>query len=283
MLIALAVAVLIVIVFGRALARFYVDALWFDALGRDDVFWGQIRAKLTLFGLFFAVFLVRRRRSTCTSPIAPRPVSSRPTCTRTSNASTRCSGIACGSSATPPRSVLAFILALPATSHWQDWLLFRNSESFGVDDPQFGVDVGFYVFELPFLSFAIDWLFAALVIVLLLTMAAHLLNGGVLFTSSTPTVRPATRIHLAALLAVLAAVKAADYWLTRYDLTNENRGFVQGATYAVVNAQIPALMLLDADRPAHGRAVHLDDPVEPLAAADDRLGAVAGAGDPRRA
>ena len=93
-------------------------------------------------------------------------------------------------------------------------------------------------------SFAIDWLFAALVIVLLLTMAAHLLNGGVLFTSSTPTVRPATRVHFAVLLALLAAVKAADYWLTRYALTNEHRGFVQGATYTVVNAQIPALMLL---------------------------------------
>ena len=46
------------------------------------------------------------------------------------------------------------------------------------------------------------------------------------------------------LLAVLAALKAADYWLTRYELTNENRGFVQGATYTVVNAQLPALMLL---------------------------------------
>ena len=43
---------------------------------------------------------------------------------------------------------------------------------------------------------------------------------------------------------MLAAVKAADYWYTRYDLTNENRGFVQGATYTVVKAQIPATMLL---------------------------------------
>src|SRR5215213_6244682 len=95
-LVALALSVLVVIVFGRALARFYVDALWFDSLGHSDVFWGQITAKLTLFG---------------------------------------------------------------------------------VDDPQFGVDVGFYVFRLPFLSFAIDWLFAALVIVLLLTLAAHLINA----------------------------------------------------------------------------------------------------------
>ena len=43
---------------------------------------------------------------------------------------------------------------------------------------------------------------------------------------------------------MLAALKAADYWVNRYELTNERRGFVQGATYAVVNAQLPALMLL---------------------------------------
>ena len=136
------------------------------------------------------------------------------------------------------------MLALPAVSNWQQWLLFRNSKSFGIADPQFNVDVGFYVFRLPFISFAVDWMFAALFIVLLLTLAAHLLNGGVLFTSSVPTVRSATKIHLAVLIAILAAVKAGDYWLTRYELTSERRGFVQGATYTVVKAQLPAMMLL---------------------------------------
>ena len=65
-----------------------------------------------------------------------------------------------------------------------------------------------------------------------------------MFASPVPSVRPATKGHIAVLLAVLAALKAADYWVTRYETTNERRGFVQGATYAVVNAQLPALMLL---------------------------------------
>ena len=136
------------------------------------------------------------------------------------------------------------MVALPTTSQWQSWLLFRNSESFGVADDQFGADVSFYVFELPFLGFVLDWLFVAMVLVLLLTLLAHVLNGGVLFASPMPSVRPATKGHIAVLLAVLAALKAADYWVTRYETTNERRGFVQGATYAVVNAQLPALMLL---------------------------------------
>ena len=57
-------------------------------------------------------------------------------------------------------------------------------------------------------------------------------------------VRQATKAHLAVLLAVLAVVKAGDYWLDRYAITNTERGIVQGATYSVVKAQLPAIMLL---------------------------------------
>ena len=110
-------------------------------------------------------------------------------------------------------------------------------------------------------SFALDWLFAAVVIVLLLTMATHLLNGGVLFTSPTPTVRPATRVHFAVLLALLAAVKAGR--LLAHAATRPPTrpgGFVQGATYTVVNAQIPALMLLMLIALLTAGPVPVDDP-----------------------
>ncbi len=49
---------LFVLIFGRAIARFYVDYLWHESLGREDVFWGVLTAKLTLFGVFFAAFAV---------------------------------------------------------------------------------------------------------------------------------------------------------------------------------------------------------------------------------
>ena len=140
--------------------------------------------------------------------------------------------------------VFALLLALPAVALWQDWLLFRNAREFGIADAQFGADVGFYIFQLPFLSFVLNWLFASLIVVLLLTAAAHILNGGVVFVSPVPVVRQATKAHLAVLLAVLAVVKAGDYWLDRYAITNTERGIVQGATYSVVKAQLPAIMLL---------------------------------------
>jgi uncharacterized membrane protein (UPF0182 family) len=136
------------------------------------------------------------------------------------------------------------LFALPATSYWQDWLLFRNSKSFGITDAQFGNDIGFYVFRLPFITFALDWFYAALVFVTLLVLLTHILNGGVVLQPPRPKVRRATKAHLAVLLALLAVVKAGDYWVTRYELTTEQRGFVQGATYSVVNAQLPAVVLL---------------------------------------
>ena len=49
---------LFVLIFGRAIARFYVDYLWHDALGRGDVFWGVIGAKVTLFLGFFLIFAI---------------------------------------------------------------------------------------------------------------------------------------------------------------------------------------------------------------------------------
>jgi uncharacterized membrane protein (UPF0182 family) len=242
-LIVLGLLFFLVVVFGRAIASFYVDALWHQSIGRSDVFWGQLGAKATLFLLFFLVFLVLAGLNLYVADrTAPTefPANVHPYVERFHEVfGHRLRLVRYGTAL-----VLSIMLALPAMAKWQDWLLFRNSKSFGVQDPQFNVDVGFYIFELPFITFAVDWLFAALVVVTLLTLAAHLLNGGVLFTSSTPVVRAATKVHMAVLLAVLASVKAADYWLTRYELTNETRGFVQGATYSVVKAQLPAMMLL---------------------------------------
>ena len=234
---------LFVLIFGRAIARFYVDYLWHESLGREDVFWGVITAKLTLFGVFFALFaLIAGINLWIADRVAPVtfPANVHPYVERFHDLfGHRLRLVRYGIA-----FIFALLLALPAVALWQDWLLFRNAREFGIADAQFGADVGFYVFQLPFLSFVLNWLFASLIVVLLLTAAAHILNGGVVFVSPVPVVRQATKAHLAVLLAVLAVVKAGDYWLDRYAITNTERGIVQGATYSVVKAQLPAIMLL---------------------------------------
>jgi uncharacterized membrane protein (UPF0182 family) len=242
-LIGLGALFLFVLIFGRAIARFYVDYLWHDALGRSDVFWGVLQAKVTLFGVFFLAFLaiaflnlfIADRAAPTTFPANVHPYVERFHELFGQRLRIVRYGIA---------ALFALLLAVPAIALWQDWLLFRNAREFGIADAQFNADIGFYVFQLPFLSFVLNWLFAALIVVLLLTAAAHILNGGVVFVSPVPVVRQSTKAHLAALLAVLAVVKAGDYWLDRYDVTNSQTGIVQGATYSVVRAQLPAIMLL---------------------------------------
>ncbi|MGI9646357.1 MAG: UPF0182 family protein [Ilumatobacteraceae bacterium] len=234
---------LFVLIFGRAIARFYVDFLWHRSLGRSDVFWGVLEAKVTLFGFFFLIFLIVAATNLFIADrTAPSsfPANVHPYVERFHDLFGRRLKLVRYAVA----ALFALLLALPAISQWQNWLLFRNAKDFGIADEQFGADVGFYVFQLPFLTFLLDWLFIAVIIVLLLTAAAHILNGGVVFVSPMPVMRPSTKAHIAVLLAILAVLKAGDYWLDRYELTNSQRGIVQGATYSVVKAQLPALMLL---------------------------------------
>jgi len=243
LLIALGGLFLFVLIFGRAIARFYVDYLWHESLGREDVFWGVIGAKVTLFVMFFLAFVVIASINLFVADkSAPSsfPANVHPYVERFHELFGKRLRLLRYLAAL----LFALLLALPAVSMWQEWLLFRNASEFGISDEQFGADVGFYVFQLPFLSFVVNWLFASVIVVLLLSAAAHILNGGVVFVSPRPVVRQATTAHLAGLLALLAVLKAGDYWLDRYDVTNSQRGIVQGATYAVVKAQLPAIMLL---------------------------------------
>jgi len=242
-LISVAVLLVVLLLSARLLSGFYVDYLWHRSVGRGDVFWGVIGSKAFLFGVFGAVFIaVAVVNLIIADRLAPASFSANmhPVVERFHDIFGRRLRLVRFAVAI----FFGLLFALPATGHWREWLLFRNSRSFGMSDPQFGNDIGFYIFQLPFLTFVLDWLFAAVVFITLLVLLTHVLNGGVVIQPPRPKVRRATKAHLAVLLALLAVLKAGDYWVTRYELTAERRGFVQGATYSVVNAQLPAVVLL---------------------------------------
>lgn len=241
--ITLAVVVVVLVLSARFLASFWIDYLWHDSLGRSDVFWGVLGAKLTMFAIFGGVFVVTAVINLVIADrLAPLEFSANthPLVERFHEVF----GRRMRTVRIVAAAVFGLVFAVPATTQWQHWLMFRNSQTFGTADAQFGNDIGFYLFRLPFITFAVDWLFAALVIIILMVVGTHLLNGGIVVQPPRPKVRRATKAHLAVLLAVLALVKAADYWLQRYELTTADRGFVRGALYSVVNAQLPATVLL---------------------------------------
>jgi uncharacterized membrane protein (UPF0182 family) len=242
-LIAVAVLLVVLLLSARFLSGFYVDYLWHQSVDRGDVFWGVMRSKILLFALFAAVFIALAVLNLVIADrLAPLTFSANmhPVVERFHDLFGRRLRIVRFAVAI----FFGLLFALPATGQWREWLLFRNSQSFGMKDAQFGNDIGFYVFRLPFITFALDWFFAALIFITILVLFTHVLNGGVVLQPPRPKVRRATKAHIAVLLAVLAVVKAGDYWVTRYELTTERRGFVQGATYSVVNAQLPAVVFL---------------------------------------
>jgi uncharacterized membrane protein (UPF0182 family) len=138
----------------------------------------------------------------------------------------------------------ALIAGIGVSSQWKQWVLFTHSVQFHQKDPQFHKDIGFYVFQLPFLKFIAEWLFAGLVIVLIVTAVEHYLNGGIRFQTPFQRVTPQVKAHLSVILAVMALVKTAQYYLGRFELNFSTRGVVEGASYTDVKAQLPALNLL---------------------------------------
>ena len=239
------VAVLFVLFLSlRGLAGFWTDWLWFDSLGLGSVFTGVLGAKIALGVIFTAVFfLMVLINLVIADRLAPKVRQSGPEDDLLDRYHATI-----GRRTKTVRVVVSLILALVAglgmSSDWNQWIMFRNGGSFGVKDQTFQTDVGFYVFKLPFYTSVVNWLFAAGIIVLIVTIVAHYLNGGIRLQTPGQRVTPQVKAHISVLLGLLALVKAADYWLQRYALTYSTRGTVDGATYTDVKAQLPAIYLL---------------------------------------
>ncbi|WP_198940280.1 UPF0182 family membrane protein [Micromonospora sp. CB01531] len=143
-------------------------------------------------------------------------------------------------------AVIGLFAGLSAQSRWSQWLLFRNGGSFGVKDPEFGVDVGFYVFQLPFWRYLLGVGFTAVVLALLGALAMHYVFGGVRLQGIGDRMTNGARAHLSTLVAVFVLLKAVAYVLDRRAMLLEyNEGAkLYGAGYADVNALLPAKEIL---------------------------------------
>lgn len=91
-------------------------------------------------------------------------------------------------------AAVGLICGLIAQSSWMTVQLFLHGGSFGVSDPEFGHDIGFFVFDLPFYRMIVNWLFVATVLAFLVSVAAHYLLGGLRLSGDAagPTPRPAS-------------------------------------------------------------------------------------------
>ncbi|WP_432985867.1 UPF0182 family membrane protein [Dactylosporangium sp. CA-233914] len=142
--------------------------------------------------------------------------------------------------------LIGLFSGLSAQGHWQDWMLFSNSTPFGRTDPQFHVDLSFYVFEYPFWRYLLGVAFTAVVFALLGALALHYLFGGVRLQGAGERMTAAARAHLTALVAVFVLLKAAAYFLDRRGLLLDKfpTQDLYGAGYTNINALLPAKEIL---------------------------------------
>lgn len=230
---------LVVLGLAGGLVNLLTDLQWFSALGLGSVLTTRLWAQVGLFFLGYAAFalpavasiLIARR-------LAPRVPVRRLGMFELPDASR---------AITIGLVVVALLLALISAAAWSSaWttiLLWLNGTSFGVTDPHFGHDVGFYIFGLPFWRFLQGWGVASIIAILLLSLGAY--AAGALRWQLRLT--GPVRAHLTILGALLLLVIAAGYQLDIAELSYSTRGVggaIQAATYTDLHAQQPAYLIL---------------------------------------
>ncbi|CAB3774467.1 UPF0182 family protein [Paraburkholderia humisilvae] len=127
----------------------------------------------------------------------------------------------------------ALIFAVRFYADWDTYLRFRYGGSFGVADPLFGVDVGFYVFHLPFYVLLQSSLTLLTVLTLAMVLPAYAFLG-LLRISRSARIVADDRVtsHLSVLLFILAGNFAWGFYLDHYELVYSTLGVVYGAGYA---------------------------------------------------
>lgn len=222
------------------LAQFWTEVLWFDQIGYVDVLRTQWLTQGVMFlvgggvvgGVLFVNLAIAYRHRPVYAPSTPEQQnldryrdSIEPLRRLVTIAGPLLLGLFAGAT---------------AAARWQDVQLWLNRVSFGESDPQFGIDISFYVFVLPVLRFAVSLLMTAVFLGGLAAVATHYLYGGIRLTVRGLTVTRAARIHLAVLGAVFVLLMAVSYWLDRYSLLLNTGEKFDGASYTDINAVMSA-------------------------------------------
>jgi uncharacterized membrane protein (UPF0182 family) len=229
-----------------ALSGVYVDWLWFKSVGFTGVWTTVLTTKIVLFivaGLVTSliistnIFLAYRRRPFDVSMAMESDNLERYRATIDPIRRLFFAGVAV---------VLFYFGGTTGIQLWSSWLLFKNSTDFGVKDPQFGMDISFFAFRLPFLQTLIGWAISTLILATLASVAVHYIYGGIRPQLRSDRTSVAARVQLSVLLGLIVLMKAVAYWFDRYALALKESRLITGLTYTDVNATLPAKSILAA-------------------------------------
>ena len=229
-----------------ALSGVYVDWLWFKSVGFTGVWSTVLTTKIALFivaGLITSliislnVYLAYRRRPFDVSMAMEADNLERYRATIDPIRRLVFAGIAV---------VLFYFGGTTGVQLWSSWLQFKNSTDFGIKDPQFGMDISFFAFRLPFLQTLIGWAISTLILATLASVAVHYVYGGIRPQLRSDRISVAARVQISILLGLIVLIKAVAYWFDRFALALKESRLITGLTYTDVNATLPAKSILAA-------------------------------------
>ena len=240
----IAVGVLVVIATVLiSAAGIYTDFLWFNHLGFQSVFLTQIIAQVALFiagfALMFAITLLSFNLAYRFRPVYLRMPGESPFENYQQVIDNLRRLIMFGVPA-----VLGVFAGVAATAQWTTALQFLNSTPAGREDQQFGLDVSFYLFQLPFLTALVSFISAAVLLGGLIAAGVHLIYGGIRLEGRAVRVAKPARIQISVTAAVYFLVQGASLWLNQYETVFTSNELFTGARYSDVNATIPGLQIL---------------------------------------
>ncbi|MFN2217371.1 MAG: UPF0182 family protein [Anaerolineae bacterium] len=245
------------------LLDFYADLAWFETLGVTSVLWKRIVSEWVLFlaawlvasGVMVGNWWLARRLAGVGQMTLPWLRQRRTRNQVTAEPTTRVVAAKVADAVLAAAAVgMGFLFALPARGMWMTALRFLNSTPFGQIEPVLGRDIGYYLFDLPWLSFLQGWLLwlvlVSLVGVALVYLASYsaerLMARVEIVGERQPWLRltRAAERHLLVLGAVALGLFAWGYRLNMARLLYSTAGASYGAAYTDVHARLPVMTIL---------------------------------------
>ena len=226
-------------------AEVWTQKLWFDSVGFPQVFTTQLLAQVLLF---FVFALVMGGVVALNMWIAYRL---RPTVRRS------------GQSAVLdryrdllesriwlaillPSVFFGLVAGISALSQSMEYLAWWNRTPFGVTESNFGLDVGFYVFEYPVWQDLLSFVLGALFFGLVAATAVHFAVGGIASgrVLGGGARENAARIHLSVLAGLMLVAYGLQNLLDRYGFLLQQGTLFTGIHYTDANARLTAKLVM---------------------------------------
>ena len=233
------------------LSREWVDYAWFSDLGQRDVFVIRIVSQLAIGALFallsFVILYVNMRVA---RRMAPRVMAIGMPEGTPEQFEAFIRQVRGGIGPIMDKAILygalalGFFNGLEMSTNWKIIRLALASVRFGYVDPQFGRDVGFFVFKLPVFNLLGDWLIGILVLTTLLSALVHLLGGAIQPWARLKGFAPHVKGHLSVLMAFIVLAWGFSDWIKIWELNFSRTGQIIGAGYTDIHAQAPAYSIL---------------------------------------